>query len=234
MVINIAGYLFVRLTALFAWQQACKEFCRNADLKGTVVFSAEGVNIMLAGPEMSINDFVTWLRNFPEFTSIEFKYTTSNFIPFKRMYVKIKNALVPGLTDPLVESAPNLAPQELKEWYEAGKDFVIIDTRNDYELSMGKFENAIDIHLNEFKNFTAALANIDASLKEKPAVFYCTGGIRCEKAAPLAKKAGFKKVYQLEGGILHYFKECGGAHYEGDCYVFDERKALTPSLKAAN
>lgn len=227
---NIAGYLFVGLTELPAWQAQCKAFCATQALKGTVVFSREGVNIMLAGDKPAIQAFVTWLKAFPEFNSIEFKYSHADFIPFKRMYVKIKPALVPGRVNPLVETAAHLSPQELKRWYDENRDFVIIDTRNDYELKLGKFEKALDIHLDEFKNFEEALQNVDEALKAKPAVFYCTGGIRCEKAAPIAKKAGFKEVYQLEGGILNYFKECGGAHYQGDCYVFDERVALTPEL----
>jgi UPF0176 protein len=230
-IINIAGYAFVNLDQLESWQERCKLFCQSQALKGTVVFSHEGVNIMLAGETAAIDAFTTWLRAFPEFSSIEFKYSESDFVPFKRMLVKIKQALVPGAVSPLQETAPNLSPQDLKRWYEEGKDFVIIDTRNDYELTMGKFENALDIHLNEFKSFEAALQNLSEDIKAKPAVFYCTGGIRCEKAAPLAKKAGFKEAYQLEGGILNYFKECRDAHYEGACYVFDERVALTPELR---
>ncbi len=230
-IINIAGYAFVNLDQLESWQERCKLFCQSQSLKGTVVFSGEGVNIMLAAEAVAIDAFVTWLRAFPEFSTIEFKYSESDFVPFKRMLVKIKKALVPGAVNPLTETAPNLSPQDLKHWYEEGKDFVIIDTRNDYELSVGKFENAMDIHLNEFKSFEAALQNMSEDIKAKPAVFYCTGGIRCEKAAPLAIKAGFKEAYQLEGGILNYFKECQDAHYEGACYVFDERVALTPELK---
>lgn len=229
---NIAGYLFVPLNALAAWQAKCKDFCSGTALKGTVVFSAEGVNIMLAADEAAINQFVTWFKAFPEFSTIEFKYSYSDFIPFKRMFVKVKSALVPGLADPLTEKAPSLAPQELKRWYDQARDFVIIDTRNDYELALGKFEHALNMQLNEFKNFTKTLEQLDPQLKQKPVVLYCTGGIRCEKAAPIAQKAGFKEVYQLEGGILNYFKQCGGAHYQGDCYVFDERVALTPELKA--
>lgn len=231
LIVNISGYYFAKLDNLETWQQQCKQFCQNQAFKGSIVFSIEGVNVMLAGEAKAIEGFITWIKAFNEFKSIEFKYSYSGFIPFKRMYVKIKKALVPGRADPLHETAPNLSPEDLKRWYEEGRDFIIVDTRNDYELALGKFENAMDIHLNEFKHFEQTLANLDPSIKEKPAVFYCTGGIRCEKAAPIAKKVGFKQAYQLEGGILNYFKECGGAHYQGDCYVFDERKALTPELK---
>ena len=229
---NVAGYFFTPLDALEVWQSAAREFCQGKALKGTLVFSPEGINVMLAGAAAAIDAFVIWIASFSEFQGIEFKYSYSDFVPFKRMYVKIKAVLVPGSVNPLHESAPNLAPQELKRWYDAKKDFIIIDTRNDYELVTGKFDAALDLHLHEFNNFEAALQQLDPALKDKPVVFYCTGGIRCEKAAPIAKKAGFTNVYQLEGGILNYFKECGSAHYQGNCYVFDERLALTAEFKA--
>ena len=142
------------------------------------------------------------------------------------MMNKIKAALVPGNFDPLAHKAPSITPAELKRWYEMGTDFVIIDTRNDYELEAGKFENALDIHLHEFKEFPDKIAPLPDTVKQKPVVLYCTGGIRCEKAAPLAQLAGFKEVYQLEGGILDYFKECGRDFFEGDCFVFDERRTV--------
>jgi len=232
-IVNIAGYQFVTLNELEAWRTKAKNFCEGQPLKGTLVFSPEGINIMLAGADSAIRAFEAWIRSFPEFSRLEFKYSYSEFVPFKRMYVKIKPMLVPGSTHPLKETAPTLNPHELKAWYESGKDFVIIDTRNDYELEFGKFSQAIKLDLQEFKHFEEALRALDPALKAKPAVFYCTGGIRCEKAAPMAQKAGFREVYQLEGGILNYFKECGGAHYEGACYVFDERRALTPEFKAS-
>ena len=231
-VANIGGYLFVPLVQLNIWQEKCKVFTHDHGIKGTLVLSHEGVNIMLAGEQRAITTFVSWFKNFPEFKTIQFKYARSDFVPFKRMLVKIKPFLVPGLL-PLTnrDKGLNLTPYELKCWYEKSQDFVLIDVRNEYEIAWGKFENAINMHLHEFKNFETALSNINPTVKEKKVVFYCTGGIRCEKAVPVAKKAGFKYVYQLEGGILNYFKEYKGAYYQGDCYVFDERQALTSELE---
>ncbi len=227
MITNISGYRFVSLHDLEHWQALCQQKCLDLDLKGTVVWSTEGINIMLAGSETAIADWISWLHGFPEFAGLTFKYSHSETLPFKRMLNKIKAALVPGEVDPLVHSAPALAPKTLREWYASGKDFVIIDTRNDYELEAGKFKNALDIHLHEFKEFPQKIAALSDDIKNKPVVLYCTGGIRCEKAAPLAELAGFKEVYQLEGGILEYFKDCGHDFYEGDCFVFDERRTLS-------
>ncbi len=226
MMTNISGYRFVHLNHLTEWQAQCQEKCLELSLKGTVVWSTEGVNIMLAGAENQIAEWINWVQQFPEFSDISFKFSLSQTIPFKKMMNKIKAALVPGDVDPLTHRAPALAPYELKHWYESGKDFIIIDTRNEYELETGRFANALNIHLNEFKEFPEKIAALSEELKGKPVVLYCTGGIRCEKAAPLAELAGFQEVYQLEGGILNYFKECGHDFYEGDCFVFDERRSL--------
>ncbi len=226
MITNISGYRFVHLSDLLHWQAICQQKCLELNLKGTVVWSPEGANIMLAGLDSSISAWIQWLQAFPEFAGLTFKFSLSETVPFKRMMNKIKTALVPGNVDPLIHTAPAIPPQTLRDWYATGKDFIIIDTRNDYELAAGKFKNALDIALHEFKEFPEKVAALPEDIKNKPVVLYCTGGIRCEKAAPLAELAGFKEVYQLEGGILEYFKDCGRDFYEGDCFVFDERRKV--------
>lgn len=229
--LNISGYKFVGLTNLEKWQHDCLSQCNTLKLKGTVVWSHEGINVMLAGPADAIEAWITWLHTFQEFYDIQFKESESDIQPFGRMRVKIKKELVPGSIHPTALSAPAISPLELKAWYESKKDFVIIDARNNYEVKMGKFKNALDIQIETFNQFSKKIAALPAALREKPIVLYCTGGIRCEKAAPLALQAGFKTVYQLEGGILKYFEECGSAFYEGECFVFDSRHALQANLK---
>ena len=110
---------------------------------------------------------------------------------------------------------------------------IILDTRKPMEIEYGKFENAIDLNLNHFRGFNEAVDQLLEKYKDKPIVTYCTGGVRCEKAAPLMLKKGFKEVYQLEGGIINYFERVGGDHWEGSCYVFDERVAVDPNLDIA-
>jgi UPF0176 protein len=104
----------------------------------------------------------------------------------------------------------------------------VLDTRNDYEVRFGTFEQAEHFQLADFSDFPAATAAIQ---EKKPVVMFCTGGIRCEKAAVYLLSAGFPEVYQLDGGILNYFSEVGGAHYSGECFVFDQRISVNPQLQ---
>ncbi|MFM1827292.1 MAG: hypothetical protein RLY67_673, partial [Pseudomonadota bacterium] len=108
----------------------------------------------------------------------------------------------------------------------------MLDTRNAFEVDLGHFENAIDWRIEKFTQFPQALQDHLDELEGKTVVSYCTGGIRCEKAALFMQSLGLKHVYQLEGGILKYFEEVGGDHWHGDCFVFDERVGLDPSLAA--
>jgi len=131
-------------------------------------------------------------------------------------------------------SAPYLAPKELREWLASGKEFTLLDTRNDYEIRLGTFKNAVDMQLDTFRNFpqiASKYIQAHPELFQRPVVSFCTGGIRCEKAAPLLLEMGVKDVYQLEGGILQYFMDTDGEGYENDCYVFDRRVSLNRHLK---
>jgi len=231
-IVNISTYKFVQLNNLVLMQAAFKKKLNELQLKGTIVLSEEGINIMLAGPQDTINDFAVFLRSDSRFSDMRFKESLSEAKPFKRVYVKIKKCLVPGAdwVNPAEFTAPALSPEELKQWLDAGKDFYLLDTRNDYEVNMGTFHNAVDLNIEQFKELPEKIVAADLD-RDKPIVMFCTGGIRCEKATPVALKAGFKKVYQLEGGILNYFERCGDAHYHGDCFVFDERRGVDPKLK---
>lgn len=143
------------------------------------------------------------------------------------------------LIKPELGRAPAVDAQTLKRWLDQGHDdqgktVVMVDTRNDFEVDVGSFDNTIDYRITKFTEFPAVIeANRDA-LNDKTVVTFCTGGIRCEKAAIHMQNVGFDNVYQLEGGILKYFEEVGGAHYHGDCFVFDYRTALNPQLEATD
>ena len=234
LVVNISSYHFVTLYNTRTMQIELQEFCAALKLKGSIMLSQEGINLMLAGTEANINQFCQALKANERFKDMAFKRSFSATQPFKKLLVKCKAHLVPGMAEIRPDRgdvAPNLAPKTLKQWYDEGKDFIIIDTRNDYELQHGTFNNALNLHIEQFGEVPAKLAALDEATKAKPVVLFCTGGIRCEKAAPMAKKLGFKDVYQLEGGILNYFEQCGNEHYHGTCFVFDERVALDNNLK---
>ncbi len=232
--LNITGYKFVQLDRLPLLKEILKGHALRLELMGTILLSEEGINLMLAGGEKNVRDFVDILHQDDRLFDFEFKESYSEDVPFSRLKVKIKNeAIKMGVDgiDPLNEPAPYLPAKTLKKWYEEKRDMVIIDTRNTYEIEEGTFEGALDLKIENFRDFPDAIKSLPEDYKNKTIVTFCTGGIRCEKAAPLMQKAGFKDVYQLEGGIIKYFEECGGDHYVGDCFVFDERIKVNPNLE---
>lgn len=238
-ILNIAAYKFVSVPDPESLRQLYRPFCREIGLRGTILLSPEGINLMLAGTVEQIDKLRALLHQNPLFTDLTYKESYSESVPFTRMLVKIKPQIVSlgeaGRYNPLSLTADNLPVSTFKQWLDAGReDFVILDTRNDYEVRLGAFDGAIDLNIDHFREFPAAVDAQLAEMKDKTIVMYCTGGIRCEKASADLLEKGFKSVYQLQGGILEYFKQCGGAHYHGDCFVFDYRVALNPALEETN
>lgn len=238
-IVNLSGYRFVSLseTQLTNFRVALKDAADANELKGTILLSREGVNAFLAGSRENIDAFLGFLNTLPEFKDMWFKESFTDYKPFNRMLVRIKKEIIPmniSSVIPEKTTAPHLSPEELKTWYEEKRDMVVLDTRNDYEVGMGTFKDAMDLHLAHFRDFSEAVDLMPNELKEKPIVTFCTGGIRCEKAAELMLQKGFKKVYQLEGGIINYFEKCGGDFYDGDCFVFDQRVAVNSKLEETN
>jgi len=234
-ILNIAAYRFVCLDGLPQLGDGILAQCKSLGLKGTVLIAGEGINLFLAGAAPKIESFLDALRADARFSAIEVKRSWSATQPFKRLLVKIKREIVsmrrPEI-DPLRAPAPRLAPQELKRWLDQGRDIVLLDTRNQFEVDLGSFERTLALGLKSFSDFPRATAALAEELKNRPVVTFCTGGIRCEKAAPWLISQGFRQVYQLDGGILNYFEQCGSAHFRGECFVFDERVALDPALRA--
>jgi len=236
-ILNIAAYRFVALNDLAQLRAAFKARGAQLELKGTVLIATEGINLFLAGAAANVEAFLETLLADARFAPIEVKRSWSSAQPFRRLLVKIKREIVsmhrpeinPGETP-----APRLAPQELKRWLDEGRDIVLLDTRNQFEVELGTFENTLALGLKSFSDFPRATPALPETLKHQPIVTFCTGGIRCEKAAPWLISQGFREVYQLDGGILNYFEQCGGAHFRGECFVFDERVALDPALRAAD
>jgi RluA family pseudouridine synthase len=232
-VTNISSYLFASLDGLKPLRERLAAACHEWGLKGTILLSTEGINLFVAGPATEIGQLMSLLRSVPGLENLRPKISESAEQPFTRMLVKIKKEIiafgVEGI-DPVNRPAPRLAAKELKQWLDEGRPVTLIDTRNDYEVSLGTFNNALPIGVRHFRDFPAAVANLPASLQQQPIVTFCTGGIRCEKAAPYMIQNGFDNVYQLDGGILKYFEECGSAHYHGECFVFDKRVGLAGDL----
>ncbi|GAB4391705.1 MAG: rhodanese-like domain-containing protein [Gammaproteobacteria bacterium] len=232
-IINVSGYRFVELDELEAKQQSLLNQCAALNIMGTILLSPEGINMMLAGTSHAIEQLKTYLNDWPEFHNLWLKQSTTTFIPFKRLRVRIKATIIPNVTDHFIpdESSPNISPIQFKSWLDEGKKITVLDTRNQFEIAFGGFDQAIDLHINNFADLPKAINKLDDTLKKTPLVMYCTGGIRCEKASVLLKQQGFQEIYQLEGGIINYFETCGDTHYHGSCYVFDERVALDSHLQ---
>ena len=205
----------------------------HSKLKGTVLLSHEGINIFVAGLESNIVQFRNWVIEDERFNDISFKESTSDAQPFNRMNVRLKNEIISvGLPnfDRIDSEEGRIFPNELHQRLSNNEDIVLLDTRNTYETRLGSFQNSIELGIRTFRAFPEAVANMDTSLKDKQIVMFCTGGVRCEKASVIMRDAGFTNVRQLEGGILGYFQEVGGDHWNGECFVFDKRVALKPDL----
>jgi len=240
--INIAAYKFVTFNDTVERRADFQAICRDLDLKGTILLTPEGINLFLAGTRNNIDNFLGWLRQDARFADIEVKESLSNEQPFNRMLVKLKKEIITmrhPLIQPELGRAPVVKAADLKRWLDqghddAGKPVVMVDTRNAFEVDVGTFENTIDYRIHKFSEFPEVIARHKPELDGKTVVTFCTGGIRCEKAAIHMQNIGYDSVYQLDGGILKYFEEVGGAHYQGDCFVFDYRTALNPELKATS
>ena len=232
-VVNIAGYKFEPLVNPVDLVSLYQQKCDELKLKGTMLISKNGINFSLAGTQQATDAIVAFLEEDNRFLNIPLKVTYSETQPFRRMKVRLKKEIISlGHKDinPRELTGERITPKELKNLLDNKEDVLVLDTRNEYETRVGKFENAIDLNLDTFRDFPEAIKSLPEEYKDKQIVMYCTGGIRCEKASAVMMKAGFADVKQLEGGVLDYFKETGGAYWEGDCFVFDERVALDTKL----
>ena len=232
-VVNIAGYKFEPLVDPVDLVSLYQQKCDELELKGTMLISKNGINFSLAGTQQATDTIIAFLEEDNRFLNIPLKVTYSETQPFRRMKVRLKKEIISlGRKDinPRELTGERISPQDLKNLLDNKEDVLVLDTRNEYETRVGKFENAIDLNLDTFRDFPKAIESLPEEYKDKQIVMYCTGGIRCEKASAVMMKAGFADVKQLEGGVLDYFKETGGAYWEGDCFVFDERVALDTEL----
>lgn len=242
-ILNISSYKFVTLHDAPALRDTLHAQALALGLKGTVLLAEEGINLFLAGTAEAIGTWVSTLKQDPRFADLAPKESWSDTVPFKKLLVKVKGEII-RMNHPTIRPdergdtgrAPAVDADVLRRWLAQGHDdegrpVVTLDTRNAFEVDYGTFEGAIDWRIDKFSQFPdAVLAHKDA-FEGKTVVSFCTGGIRCEKAALYMQEAGIDHVYQLEGGILKYFELTDGAHWQGDCFVFDEREALAANLK---
>ncbi|MEZ0389877.1 MAG: rhodanese-related sulfurtransferase, partial [Verrucomicrobium sp.] len=231
---NIAAYKFANLTDLKPLREKLVAQCKAWGLKGTILLSPEGVNLFVAGGAAEIEHLLGLLRDLPGLEALTPKYSDSAEQPFRRMLVRLKKEIisfgVEGIS-PANHTSPKLSAHTLKAWLDEGRPITLLDTRNDYEVKLGTFRGALIPGIDHFREFPEAVRKLPSELKKQPIVMFCTGGIRCEKAGPFMEREGFEQIYQLDGGILKYFEECGADHYDGECFVFDQRVGVDPSLR---
>jgi UPF0176 protein len=237
-VLNIAAYRFVELDDPASLRERILARASAAGVSGTVLLANEGINLVLAGEAVALRNLVAWLRGDLRLAGLETKESWSARVPFRRLLVKVKREII-RMNQPAIRPAAGRAPAvdapTLARWIDAGRDdagrpLLLLDTRNRFEVAAGRFRGAMDLDIGSFGSFPAAASARRAEFAGHTVVSYCTGGIRCEKAAIFLAEAGVGPVLQLDGGILRYFEQVGERHFEGRCVVFDDRGTLDARL----
>lgn len=238
MIRNIAAYHFVPVDQP---QALCDQLLSRADglaLRGTILVAGEGINLFLAGAPDAVDTFVSELRDDQRFADIVVKVSASDDQPFGRLKAKVKPEIISfRMPDsaPIEGRAPAVSPTDLSRWLARGTDdtgrrLVLLDTRNREEFAHGTFSGAETLPIDNFTELPDAVLARREAWQDATVVSFCTGGIRCEKAALWMRSQGMDNVLQLDGGILGYFEAVGGQGYDGACFVFDGRVALDPTL----
>ena len=249
---NIAGYQFHPIDDVDRVFADVQSICSKTHIKGNIFISPEGINLGLASSQSDIDYFLQNLDSMCGLNDLLLNTTYSDFIPFKRLLIKIRNELVP--TKPLPEDHPSAKDRkpvlkevdpysrkaqyinidELKQWLDQGKEITLLDMRNTFEVDLGTFENAIHFNMRNFRDIIQLEDKFEQIPKDKPLVTFCTGGIRCEKGANIMAQNGFDQVFQLEGGIIKYIEKFKDEHWRGECFVFDDRVCLNTNLNPSN
>ena len=233
-----ALYRFARFHDPDLMAASLSALCANLGTCGTLILAKEGINGTVAGSAKGIDALIAHIRALPGCADLDVKYATADSPPFARMKVKVKAEIVTlgaGDLDPAAQAGTHIDPVEWNALL-ADPDTIVIDTRNAYEVACGTFDRALDPGTRSFREFPAWFDDFAARLRDQgrsPKIaMFCTGGIRCEKSTALAKASGFDQVYHLRGGILRYLEEMPveDSRWQGDCYVFDERVAVTHGL----
>ena len=230
----LSFYKFVDLDGLAEIKDSLLSLCEKNGINGTFILASEGINATVAGPPEGIDRLIAYLEGDPRFSGAQYKLSYNKRSPFHRLKVKFKKELVPmgvGGVKPQRLSGERVPPERWNELI-GRPDVLLIDTRNNYENRVGTFKGAINPETGHFREFPEYVReNLDPGEHAEIAMF-CTGGIRCEKAASYLLERGFKRVYQLEGGVLSYLERVSREQslWEGECFVFDDRTSVDHDL----
>ncbi len=234
-VVVAALYHFVTLEDFHEIREPLLDVCREAGVKGTLLLANEGINGTIAGPREGIDKVLAYLKSDARLSGLQHKESFDEEMPFYRMKVKLKREIVTmgveGI-DPNLVVGTYVRPEDWNDLVN-DPDVLLIDTRNDYEYSIGSFKGAVDPQTTTFREFPEYVRSHLDPQKQKKVAMFCTGGIRCEKASAFMLQEGFEEVYHLQGGILKYLEEVPEAEstWEGECFVFDNRVAVNHRLE---
>ncbi len=230
-----AFYRFVKVNDKKKLKCKIDNYCQDKTIRGTILISDEGINATISGANYDLLQVTKIIKTDLCIRKLNIKINDCNFLPFNKIKVRIKKEIVTiGIKNLNVNrsKAKYLNPSEWNQHLN-NHNVKIIDTRNDYEIAIGKFKNSINMHTNSFREFPSKFKSIEIDKKEK-ILMYCTGGIRCEKASAFLNSNGYKNVYQLEGGIINYLnfvKETKlNSMWSGECFVFDNRVTVNKNL----
>ena len=234
-IVVCALYRFVELANHEEIQTPLLNIMNANQVKGTLLLASEGINGTIAGDQEGIDNILNWLKSDPRLTALTTKFSFDTENPFYRTKVKLKKEIVTMGVEGIDPNRTVGTYVKPKDWNALISDpeVLLVDTRNDYEISIGTFENAVDPKTTNFREFPQYVKeNLDPTKHKKVAMF-CTGGIRCEKSTAYLKEQGFNEVYHLEGGVLKYLEEVPEAEtmWKGECFVFDNRVSVNHQLE---
>lgn len=234
-IVVCALYRFVKLDDYEALRQPLQDFLHSHHIKGTLLLAREGINGTVSATREAIDALRAYLEADPRFKGIDYKFSYDDSQPFYRAKVKLKKEIVTmGIEgiDPRQVVGTYVHPRDWNALISA-PDVLLVDTRNEYEVQIGTFKNAINPHTKSFREFPAYVKQHLDSQKHKKVAMFCTGGIRCEKSTAYLKERGFNEVYHLQGGILKYLEEVpkDKSLWEGECFVFDNRVTVNHALE---
>ena len=230
-----ALYHFVRLDDYQSLRQPLYDFMIDHEIRGTLLLASEGINGTVAGSNKAIEKLHGWLRADGRLKDLRTKESYHNTMPFYRTRVKLKKEIVTmGIQgiDPNQVVGSYVKPEDWNALL-ADPDVLLVDTRNDYEVAIGTFKNAINPETETFRQFPDYVKSNLNPGKHKKVAMFCTGGIRCEKSTAYLKEQGFEEVYHLQGGILKYLETVPEADsmWQGECFVFDNRVSVNHNLE---
>ncbi len=231
--LQTTAYQFLDMAPNEALRRNLANTCASLQLTGTITLAPEGINLSLSGSQAAIAAAEQKLLEESPFKELRFRHSRASQPPFSKLVVRMRPSLLPvSMEQPVAQRRPaaHLSPQQLCQWLDEERPLRLLDVRNVYETHLGRFDQAVTLPLRQFRDFQELSERLTPD--ELPLVTYCTGGIRCELASDWLQSQGHPHVWQLSGGILNYFEQCGSRHWQGECFVFDNRLAVDPQMRA--